>query len=148
MAEAHAASALAGDSEGEYFQHDADIGVVGRGRTVEQAFESAARGTFAIMTRLAEVRERESVDVEFDEPDLELALVTWLNRLLALAHVRGLVLSRFALERSGTRWRGRANGEPWREGLERGTGVKGATLTMLSVRRIGEDWEARCIVDV
>jgi SHS2 domain-containing protein len=32
--------------------------------------------------------------------------------------------------------------------MERGTQVKGATLTALSVRQQGEGWEARCVVDL
>ncbi|MDE2366260.1 MAG: archease, partial [Betaproteobacteria bacterium] len=32
--------------------------------------------------------------------------------------------------------------------LERGVEVKGATLTMLSVKQAGAIWEARCVVDV
>jgi SHS2 domain-containing protein len=32
--------------------------------------------------------------------------------------------------------------------MERGTEVKGATLTMLSVRRADGGWEARCVIDV
>jgi len=135
----------AGDA---YFEHDADIGVVGRGATVEEAFESAARAVFSVMTDLAEVKELATVPVEFEEADVELALVRWLNLLLALAHERGLALGRFWIERDGVRWRGGAAGEPWREGLARGVEVKGATLTMLSVREAGAGWEARCVVDV
>lgn len=33
-----------------YFEHDADIGIIGRGVTVEQAFEAAAQTVFAIVT--------------------------------------------------------------------------------------------------
>jgi SHS2 domain-containing protein len=94
------------------------------------------------------VAAKESVAFEFEETDVELALVTWLNALLAHARDRGLALGRFELVREGARWRGRAAGEPWRVGLDRGTEVKGATLTMLSVRRADCGWEARCIVDV
>jgi SHS2 domain-containing protein len=39
-------------------------------------------------------------------------------------------------------------GEPWREAHARGTEVKGATLTALSVRRDEQGWQARCVVDV
>lgn len=131
-----------------YFEHGADIGVVGRGATLEEAFEAAARATFAIMTELEAVRPAESVELEFEEADPELALVRWLNGLLGHARERGLVFSRFALEREGCRWRGRASGEPWRRELDRGVEVKGATLTMLRVARDGEGWEARCVVDV
>jgi SHS2 domain-containing protein len=49
---------------------------------------------------------------------------------------------------NGLLWKVEARGEPWREELERGTEVKGATLTMLSVRHSESGWEARCVVDV
>ena len=131
-----------------YFDHDADVGIVGRGATVEEAFEAAARATFAIMTDIGAVREERSVTLEFEEADTELALVRWLNLLLGLSHEEGLVFGRFWIERDGVCWRGGASGEPWRPGLERGVEVKGATLTMLQVRQSDKGWEARCVVDV
>jgi len=79
---------------------------------------------------------------------VEFALVTWLNRLLADAHGEGLIFGRFALNCRDGQWQGTAWGEPWREDLERGVEVKGATLTMLSVRQADGVWEARCVVDV
>ena len=131
-----------------YFDHDADFGIIGRGATVEEAFEAAARATFAIMTDLGAVREERSVSLEFEEADVELALVRWLNLLLALSHEEGLAFGRFWIERDGVRWRGGASGEPWRRALERGVEVKGATLTMLQVRQADGGWEASCVVDV
>jgi SHS2 domain-containing protein len=130
------------------FEHDADFGVIGRGTTLEEAFIAAAEATFAIMIDIAAVRALETVPIEFEEADVELALVTWLNALLGHARDRRVVLGRFELRREGVRWRGSASGEPWRADLERGTEVKGATLTMLSVREMDGGWEARCIVDV
>ena len=132
----------------DYFDHDADVGVIGRGATLEEAFESAARATFAIMSDLAAVRDASAIRLEFEEADCELALVRWLNQLLGLAHERGLALARFWIERDGVLWRGGAAGEPWRAGLERGVEVKGATLTMLAVKQTPAGWEARCVVDV
>ncbi len=131
-----------------YFEHGADIGIVGRGATIEEAFVGAARATFAVMTDLEAVRPVETVNLELEEADRELALVRWLNLLLGLARERGMVFSRFHLERDGARWRGSASGEPWRPALERGVEVKGATLTMLEVKKTANGWEARCIVDV
>ena len=132
----------------EYFDHDADVGIIGRGATLEEAFEAAARAMFAIMTEIGAVRGERSVTVDFEEADVELALVRWLNLLLGLSHEEALVFGRFWLERDGARWRGGASGEPWRRDLERGVEVKGATLTMLQVRQTEEGWEARCVVDV
>jgi SHS2 domain-containing protein len=131
-----------------YFDHAADVGIVGRGATVEAAFEAAAAAMFALMVDLPAVRPAVSVRVDFEEADPELALVVWLNGLLTAARTAGLVLGRFHLERDGSRWAGEGAGEPWREAFERGVEVKGATLTMLSVRARSGSWEARCVVDV
>lgn len=131
-----------------YFDHDADVGVIGRGKTLEEAFVSAARGTFAIMTDIAALRHSDSVSLEFEEADPELALVCWLNLLLGSARERGMVFGHFWLHRDGEWWHGGASGEPWRPEHERGVEVKGATLTALSVRELAGGWEARCVVDV
>jgi SHS2 domain-containing protein len=131
-----------------YFEHDADAGVIGRGATPEEAFEAAAKAMFALQGSLDGVGDSVSVTVEFEEADLELALVGWLNGLLGQAKARGLELAHFRLSREGNRWRGEGRGESWRRDIERGVEVKGATLTALSVRQIPEGWEARCVVDV
>ncbi len=159
-----------------YFEHDADMGIIGRGAHIEAAFEHAATAVFAMMTNLGQVGLHESVVIEFEEADPELALVTWLNLLLGQARSRGLIFGRFRLRRdgaspkvgdrrsgppeevgtfpsrgietSGAHWSGTAEGEPWRPGLERGVEVKGATLTGLAVTQRNGIWEARCVVDV
>ena len=131
-----------------YFEHDADMGIIGRGPTLERAFESAAEATFAVMADPQSLRESQEVSIAFTEDDTELALAQWLNALLGAAREQGAVFRRFALTREGPSWSGRAWGEPWRETMERGTEVKGATLTMLSVRQTDGGWEARCVIDV
>jgi SHS2 domain-containing protein len=131
-----------------YFDHEADMGIVGYGSRPEAAMESAAEATFALMADLGQIRPVRSVQVAFDETDPELALVVWLNRLLAEARAEGLALGHFTLEHTGSHWRGAGWGEPWHSDLERGVEVKGATLTMLAVRHTADGWEARCVVDV
>lgn len=136
------------DERYDYFEHDADIGVIGRGATVTAAFEAAATAMFAIMVDVAQIKPLRAVHICITEPDLELAFARWLNELLGAAQSERLALNRFELTRSGDRWSGDAWGEPWRPGLERGVEVKGATLTMLCVRQTDGGWEARCVVDV
>jgi len=82
------------------FPHDADVGIVGRGPTVEAAFVAAAHAMFAVMTDPTQVRPLRCVQVEFTEGDHELALVTWLNLLLAHASTEGLAFGRFELHRA------------------------------------------------
>jgi SHS2 domain-containing protein len=131
-----------------YFQHDADIGVIGRGATIERSFEAAAMATFAVMLDPATVGGEQTLTVEFDEPDPEIALLRWLNGLLAESRIERLALVRFQLVRDGDHWHGTAWGDRWRDDSERGTEVKGATFTTLRVRQINSAWESRCVIDV
>lgn len=131
-----------------YFDHDSDVGIRAQGATLEDAFASTARALFSIEADLARVHTGRSIAFSFDEDDIELALVEWLNGLLARAHCERLVPSQFRVERHGARWACEATGESWRSGIARGVEVKGATLTGLSVHRIADGWEARLVVDV
>ena len=115
---------------------------------MEEAFARAAAAMFGVMVDRNTANKPASVDVAFEEEDLELALVRWLNGLLAEARIEKLALTTFDIERHGSSWRGIARGEPWRPSVERGVEVKGATLTMLSVRQDDQGWETRCVVDV
>lgn len=132
----------------DYFEHDADVGIIGRGATLEQAFENAARAMFAIITNIDAVVPKTVITVEFEETDPELALVIWLNHILGTARQHGMVFNHFQLRRTHNHWHGELHGESWRDNLERGTEVKGATFTMLSVQSTEGIWEARCVVDV
>lgn len=132
----------------DYFGHDADIGIVGRGPSPEAAMEQAARAMFAIMADPASFHDETRVEIAFDEDDLEYALVTWLNAILAEAGAAEIMPARLALCRDGSHWRGECAGSPWQPGMERGTEVKGATLTMAAVEPCDGGWEARCVVDV
>jgi protein archease len=137
-----------GNMRFSYFEHDADVGVIGRGVTVEQAFEAAAQAVFAIMTNLDDVQSRDEIMVEFEETDLEFALVIWINLILGKARESRMVFNDFHLQRNGQHWHARIRGEKWHEVLERGVEVKGATFTMLSVRQMKGTWVAQCVVDV
>lgn len=132
-----------------YFDHDAGVGLHGCGTTLEEAFEAVATAMFAIMTDLTAVRCERSVRIEFEEADVELALVRWLNLLLGEARVRSMVFAAFRLERDGVVWHGLASGEPRRADFDRGIAVTSATLTALQVVGHSEaGWGARCVVSV
>lgn len=132
----------------KYFDHDADIGIQGDGHTLEAAFVDAAKTTFALMTDLSAIHPDQSIQVAFEESDIELALVKWLNALLGEARSHGLVFCQFELKHTNQHWQGLAWGQPWQMDTERGTEVKGATLTMLSVSQHNGQWHAQCVVDV
>lgn len=131
-----------------YFEHGADVGITGKGETLEKSFEAAAVAMFMIITDISKVKPVKRIKFNFIEQDIEFAFISWLNNLLNESHLLNMVFSRFHVERDKDAWICEAFGEPWRNGLERGTEVKGATLTKLSVTNENGLWAASCVVDV
>lgn len=134
--------------DSNYFDHDADIGIIGRGDTLPESFVDAARAMFSLMTDLSTIRPKVQMSFIFEEKDNELALVTWLNTLLAKADSHQLIFSQFEIIHNNPIWECKAYGDKWHPDRLRGIEVKGATLTMLSVNKKNNQWEARCVVDV
>ena len=133
----------------EHFAHDADIGVHGRGRTIDQAFEQAAMALTAIVTE-AEVMPATRIDVACRQRDVELLLVDWLDAVIYQMAVKRMLFGRFSVTIAGTALAGSMWGEP--VDVVRHSPAcepKGATLTALSVRQ-GPDrlWSAACVIDV
>jgi hypothetical protein len=58
----------------DYFDHDADAGIVVRGPTRTAAFEAAAEASFAVMGDPARIRPRRCIRVAFEETNAELGL--------------------------------------------------------------------------
>ncbi len=134
----------------EHFEHRADIGVAGHGRTPAEAFEQAALALTAILCHPAAVVPAERVEIECDAPDLELLLVDWLNALVYEMATRHLLFSRFRVQLDGGRLLGEAWGEPVDVARHQpAVEVKGATYTGLEVGQQPDGtWSARCVVDV
>jgi SHS2 domain-containing protein len=135
-------------NDSNYFDHDADMGIIGRGKSLESCFEETALALFALTGNLSQVKPTQQIVFKFAESDIEFALVTWLNLLIAHAQTKHLLFSSFKIRKRRNVWYCEARGEIWHPGIERGIDVKGATLTMLSVKKIGEQWQAQCVVDV
>jgi SHS2 domain-containing protein len=139
-----------GSAAFETFEHDADVGVRGRGRTLDEAFANAARALTAVITDPESVRETTTVELACEASEPEALFFDWMNALVFETATRWLLFARCEVEIEGGRLRARAHGEPvdverHRPAVE----VKGATWTGLKVAR-GEDglWTAECVVDV
>jgi SHS2 domain-containing protein len=130
-----------------YFDFEDRLGVIGRGRTLDQAFEAAANAVFAVMYDQTSVHPERSCVIEFTETDPEQALVTWLNQVLTVARKQGIVMCRFQLRHVDNVWTGVAWGGPRQEGRPFRRQVRAATTEFVSVTPAGDGWEARCVVD-
>jgi tRNA nucleotidyltransferase (CCA-adding enzyme) len=139
-------------SEGhwEHFRHGADIGVRGRGGTLEAAFEQAALALTAVITEPSAVAALEHVAIDCAAPDPELLLADWLNALVYEMATRRLLFGRFGVHIDGTTLQGEAWGEPVApERHQPAVEVKGATYTELAVRQEPDGtWLAQTVVDV
>ncbi|HID97489.1 MAG TPA: archease [Thermodesulfobacteriaceae bacterium] len=135
----------------ETFEHGADIGVRGIGRTLAEAFEHGAEVMFSLMVEnMEEVRPEKIVEISCESYDIEGLFTAWLNTLLAEADMHGMIFCRFKAEIRDNSLSGTASGEPVDPDRHRlGVEIKGATFTELRVEQ--EDsgrWIAQCVVDV
>jgi protein archease len=142
----------------DYFDVEADVGVIGRGPTAAEAFVQTALGVFALIVEPASVQVRDRREVRAHAETLESLLVTWINECLYVHEVEGFVARAVDLEVFETV--PRTGGEPLRlhsflrgEELDPsrhrlGTVVKAATLHQVSVMAVTGGYEARLIVDV
>ncbi len=133
----------------ETFEHGADMGIRGRGRTLEEAFANGAKAVFSLMVDLSTVALRNEIQVACTAPDQETLFMVWLNRLIAMADIEKMGLAEFTVAIDGLNLSASAWGEridPRRHDL--GVEVKGATYTMLRIYAEGDYIVAQCVVDV
>jgi SHS2 domain-containing protein len=134
----------------EHFEHDADVGVRGLGRTRAEAFEQAAVAMTAAITDPELVRPLARVELSLPDDDEELLLTDWLNALVYEMDTRRMLFGRFSVQIDRRRLTGVAEGEP--VDVKRhhpAVEVKGATLTELKVTQEPDgSWLAQCVVDV
>lgn len=141
------------EQRAELFPHGADIGVRGRGATLEEAFAAAARALTSVVTDPQQVREVMTVEVHCEAPDRELLLMQWLNEVVFEMATRHAVFARFEVHigQDGRGWHlsARLHGEPV-DAVRHGPAVepKGATFTALEVGEREGRWHAQCVVDV
>ncbi|MCF8030536.1 MAG: archease [Desulfohalobiaceae bacterium] len=132
----------------ETFEHGADIGVRGIGRSLEEALAMAAKAMFSLMVdNLENVPAKTQVEIQVEGFDMESLLLAWLNQLLAEADINGLVFSEFSVSLKGRTLRGTATGSDF-SGRDPGVEVKAATYSEAAVSVSDGIWTAQCVVDV
>ncbi|RLI67777.1 archease [Candidatus Heimdallarchaeota archaeon] len=134
----------------EYFEHEADVGIVGIGKTLEEAFEEAAKAMFNVEVDISRVECKEKVEVECSADNVEELFIEWLNSLLAEADMRNMVFSEFGItELSEHYLKGYACGEKLdAEKHKVKTEVKAATYSQLKIEEKDGLFYVKCVVDV
>ena len=134
----------------EYFEHEADVGIMGTGKSLEEAFEEGAKAMFNVMVDIDKIEPKEIVRIECKAANNEELFVEWLNKLLAEAGMNNMVFSKFKIESiKNDKLTGYAIGEALdQEKHNIKTEVKAATYSQLSIKKENDNYIVKCIVDV
>ncbi len=140
--------------EWEHYEHTADIGIRGYGSTLEEAFEAVALALFDVMVDVRKVEPRECREVEVEGEDLMALLYNFLEELLVLHDMEGLVFGDVTVEiekdGDGYRLKARACGEPLDyEKHEPKEEVKAITYHEMEIKRLPDGkWMAQLVPDI
>lgn len=141
-------------SKYEQFEHKADVGIRGYGKTLGEAFENGAKAMFGVMVNLEKVEPKKEIKIECEAQNLEELFVEWLNKLLAESGIENLVFSDFQIREikkinSDYKLLGFARGEELNlEKHEPKIEVKAATYSQLKVEKRNNQYIVQTIVDV
>lgn len=134
----------------QHFDHGADIGVRGRGATLQDAFVQGAFALTAVITAPDNVKPKTMIEIDCEAADNELLFVDWLNTLIYEMASRRMLFSRFEVKIQAGHLHARAWGETIDLSKHHPTvEVKGATYTALHVDQNADGtWQAQTVVDV
>lgn len=140
----------------ETFPHEADIGIRGKGKSLEEVFQETAKAMFDVEVNIKKVKASKKIQVKCEAENNEELLIEWLNSLLSQASLKQMVFSKFKVKIKKDNLKKDKNlkleGEAWGEKLKPGheikDEIKGATYSQLKVKKEKQGWIAQCIVDV
>jgi len=133
----------------EIVDHTADVGIIAYGADMSQAFASAAKALFSLITELDDVKEVLYRDIELTAPDQESLLVEWLNELIYQFDTENILFKRFdIIQLDNTQLKTRSYGEKVDSSRHKlKTGVKAATYHMLKVDK-GDGCKVQVLFDI
>jgi SHS2 domain-containing protein len=133
----------------EVIDHTADIGIIARGRDLNELFNSAARGMLHLLTDEGTGRQDVRREINLEAGDTETLLVEWLNELLYLLDTERLLLFEFDVFIEGGKLSAKCRGMA----IDRRTytlkrEIKAATYHDLRIIKDGSHYSAKIIFDI
>jgi len=155
---------LESDMTFELKEHEADMGIVGIGSTVEEAFQEGARAMFSIMINLDKIVPTKFIEISCEADSIDILFVEFLNKLLAEINMSEMFFSKFEVKIEKTKpnaqrptpnalekyiLTGKAYGEPIdKEKHQAKVEVKAATYHGLKYEEKEGKHYIQCVVDV
>ena len=137
----------------ELFEHTADIGIRGFGKTREEAFSEAAKAMLSVMVDLKSVSGKRKVELKEKADSAENLLAEFLNEILFTMDTKEMIFSEAKVkeireEKGKFHLSAVLLGEKKSKNHRFMTEVKAATYSQLKVAEEEGKWVAQCIVDV
>ncbi len=130
----------------------ADAAFEVEGKTLEELFRDAAVATFEVMADTGTVKPEVTREIELENEDVDNLLFDWLSELVYLKDADGLIFSRFDVnirKNDAYKLKATASGEPINQRKHSlRSDVKAVTYHMFEVKKTGENWTARVVLDI
>lgn len=139
------------------FEHKADIGIRGIGKTKEKSFEESARCLFDVQVDIKKIKLSKKIIINTKAENLEELFVEFLNKLITTSAIKQMVFGKFIVritenkskkqfELKAEAWGDKLNPKKHSINVE----VKAATYGELKVYqdKKTKNWISQCIVDV
>ncbi|GAB4417308.1 MAG: archease [Thermodesulfovibrionales bacterium] len=127
-----------------------DVGIRAYGKTLDDAFSSAAIGMYSLITNLDDVKEKRNITIEIESHSPEGLLVSWLNELIFHFDTYGFIGKDVHISAMyDNKLTATVAGEDFdAERHERRLLVKAATYHQLRIEKIGDTWQIDVIFDI
>lgn len=130
----------------------ADAAFEVEGKTLEELFRDAAIATFEVMVDTGTVKPEVIREIELENEDVDNLLFDWLSELVYLKDAESLIFCRFDVnirKNNAYELKGTASGEPINQRKHSlRSDVKAVTYHMFEVKKTGENWTARVVLDI
>lgn len=130
----------------------ADAAFEAEGRTLEELFRDAAIATFEVMVDTKSVKPSMTKTIELKNESVDGLLVDWLSELVYLKDADAVLFCKFDViikKNDAYELKAKAYGEDInhkKHSLR--SDVKAVTYHMFEVKKTGENWSARVILDI
>lgn len=137
----------------KYLEHEADVGILAIGDTVEHAFAEGAKAMFNIMVEIEGVKPEKSIDIECTAKDIPALFIEWLNELINKRDVEDMLFSEFEVKIDKGEHNyfltGKAKGETINLDTHKvKTEVKAATYYGLKFEEKEDKFYLQCVLDI
>jgi SHS2 domain-containing protein len=140
--------------EFEFLEHTADAYIAAYGKNLAEAFENAALAMFETMTNTKAINSINEKTVKAKGADKQALLYNWLERLLVMFEVEGMLFSKFKIHKiqqakDGFRLEAKVYGESYDpERHRQKVGVKAVTYHRMEVNEAPGKVVLKFILDI